>query len=88
VAAKFEKRGIGKALVRAAEDFVLRWASQHHPSTVEVFMEMTVINVRSDLIVWYERQGYQITGETSQLDEKMVAPGFTVWLELMRKHLK
>lgn len=48
--------GIGRALVRAAEDHALdRFGS--------AAMEMTVISARPELIAWYERRGYAHTGE-------------------------
>lgn len=48
-------RGVGKALLKAAED---------HARTVgckTIFM--TVISVREELINWYLRHGYRLTGE-------------------------
>jgi len=49
--------GIGKQIIAAAEQFVReKWSSG--------MMEMTVIDKRSDLIAYYERRGYQRTGET------------------------
>jgi ribosomal protein S18 acetylase RimI-like enzyme len=47
--------GIGKKLLNAAEEF----ARSH-----TIFcIEMTVISVRHELIAWYQRRGYQLTGE-------------------------
>lgn len=48
--------GLGRALIAAAE----RAAIAHFGAAV---MEMTVIDVRHELIAWYERLGYQRTGE-------------------------
>ncbi|HEX3706594.1 MAG TPA: GNAT family N-acetyltransferase [Mycobacteriales bacterium] len=49
--------GIGKAVLDAAEHWVRRmWGATR--------MEMTVLAQRDDLIAWYERRGYQRTGET------------------------
>ncbi len=48
--------GIGRLLLAAAE----RHAQVHWHSRVA---EMTVIDVRSELIAWYERRGYRSTGE-------------------------
>ncbi|MBX9795759.1 GNAT family N-acetyltransferase [Sphingomonas sp.] len=49
--------GLGKALIAAAE----RVAAQHfHARTVE----MTVIRQRTELIAYYARRGYALTGET------------------------
>jgi GNAT superfamily N-acetyltransferase len=47
--------GIGKLLLNASEDF----AKQKGKSCIE----MTVISVRKELIAFYERRGYLLTGE-------------------------
>lgn len=48
--------GLGRAVLAAAEDLArTRWDATR--------MEMTVIGQRRDLIAWYERRGYQMTGE-------------------------
>ena len=47
--------GIGKQLLAAAEDF----ARQHHCPCIY----MSVISLRPDLLAWYERHGYRLTGE-------------------------
>jgi GNAT superfamily N-acetyltransferase len=47
--------GTGKALLAEAERMARGWACRH--------MKMTVIDVRAELIAWYERRGYQRTGE-------------------------
>lgn len=48
--------GLGRRLLAAAEaEAVGRFASPR--------MEMTVISTRSELIAWYERRGYALTGE-------------------------
>ncbi|MEN2746815.1 GNAT family N-acetyltransferase [Sphingomonas sp. T9W2] len=49
--------GLGRRLVLAAEDHAVR---VHGART----MEMTVIDMRVELIAWYVRQGYVATGET------------------------
>ena len=49
-------RGIGKQLMRQAEGVAKEaWKAQR--------MQMTVISVRQELIAFYERQGYVMTGE-------------------------
>jgi ribosomal protein S18 acetylase RimI-like enzyme len=48
--------GIGKKLLYAAEDF----AKKHHLPKIS----MTVISIRHELIDWYKRHGYALTGET------------------------
>jgi ribosomal protein S18 acetylase RimI-like enzyme len=50
-----QNAGIGKQLLKASEEV----ASQLHLNTIA----MTVISVRSELIAWYERHGYILTGE-------------------------
>lgn len=49
--------GLGRSLIEGAEAYA-RDALQ-----TEV-MEMTVIRQRTELIAWYERRGYRLTGET------------------------
>lgn len=49
--------GIGKQIITAAEQYVQEnWLSKT--------MEMTVIGKRDDLIAYYERRGYERTGES------------------------
>jgi GNAT superfamily N-acetyltransferase len=50
-------RGTGRTLLAAAE----AWARDEWGAHT---MTMTVIDVRHELIAWYERQGYRRTGET------------------------
>jgi ribosomal protein S18 acetylase RimI-like enzyme len=50
-----QSKGIGKKLLAAAED---------HARTKNISsIFMTVISVRNELINWYVRHGYQLTGE-------------------------
>lgn len=50
--------GLGKAMLGAAERFVCgQWQTRR--------MIMTVIEQRLELIGWYERRGYALTGETA-----------------------
>ena len=56
VSPKFQNQGIGKALMTYAEIFVVEeWQCSE--------MEMTVIRQRVELIGWYEKLGYRVTGE-------------------------
>ena len=48
--------GLGRIVLAAAEDH----ARSHFGATA---MEMTVIAQRGELIAWYERRGYALTGE-------------------------
>lgn len=47
--------GLGRQLIAAAEDCARQFGAKA--------MEMTVIASRSELIAWYERRGYALTGE-------------------------
>lgn len=49
--------GLGRSLVAAAEDHAARLFAA-------TCMEMTVIDSRTELIAWYQRRGYALTGET------------------------
>jgi ribosomal protein S18 acetylase RimI-like enzyme len=50
-----QNKGIGKLLLQAAENYAV--ANQCFS------IYMTVISLRTELIAWYERHGYQKTGE-------------------------
>lgn len=50
-----QAKGTGKLLMQAAEDY----AKQNDCQSIE----MTVISKRTELIAYYERRGYQLTGE-------------------------
>ena len=50
-----QNSGMGRRLLEAAE----AWAIARGATRIE----MTVINVRDTLIAWYERRGYQLTGQ-------------------------
>ncbi len=52
-----QAQGTGRGMVAEAEKFA-KWELGCE------FMEMTVITVRHELIAWYERLGYEKTGET------------------------
>jgi ribosomal protein S18 acetylase RimI-like enzyme len=51
-----QNAGFGHRLLCGAEEY----ASAHGARTIEI----TVINVRTALISWYERRNYRLTGET------------------------
>lgn len=55
VSPAIQAQGIGKKLLKAADDY----AKQHGCNAVE----MTVISIRKELIAWYERNGYQQTSK-------------------------
>ena len=48
--------GIGQRLLAAGEG----WAAEHFGSHT---VEMTVVDLRRELIAWYERRGYRLTSE-------------------------
>ena len=56
VSPTLQTHGIGKMLMAAAEQFALEQGCAK--------VEMTVISVRHELIAWYNKRGYQATGET------------------------
>lgn len=51
-----QNRQMGRALLAAAEDFA--------KTNGACRIRMSVVNVRTTLIAWYERRGYRLTGET------------------------
>jgi ribosomal protein S18 acetylase RimI-like enzyme len=51
-----QNKQMGRALLAVAEDF----AKQHGACRIR----MSVVNVRTTLIAWYQRRGYLLTGET------------------------
>ena len=51
-----QTQGVGKFLLEAAEDY-----GRQHGCTLS---HMTVISVRAELIAYYERRGYHLTGAT------------------------
>lgn len=56
-----QNKGIGKVIMAAAEQYA---KEQGCPA---IFMR--VISLRHELISWYERQGYNKTGETQPFDD-------------------
>jgi ribosomal protein S18 acetylase RimI-like enzyme len=55
-----QKGGIGKQLMRAAEDYALQNGCSR--------IYMHVLTDRAELIAWYERQGYTDTGKRKPFD--------------------
>lgn len=61
--------GLGRAMLEACEAYAKARGAQR--------MRMTVISVRDTLIAWYQRRGYQPTGETQPFpygDERFGQP--------------
>ena len=76
-----QSKGIGKQLLRAAEDFT------HSKGCTAI--QMTVISVRKELIAWYERHGYAKTGETQPFptEERFGIPRQRLEFVVMRKDI-
>jgi GNAT superfamily N-acetyltransferase len=54
---ELQAAGLGRRMLAAAEDLASsRWGSHT--------MEMQVVAQRAELIAWYERRGYRLTGDT------------------------
>jgi len=47
--------GVGRALLAASEDYARGFGAD--------LARMTVVSIRDTLVAWYERRGYQLTGE-------------------------
>lgn len=61
--------GLGRALLAAAEDYASVRGGRR--------MRMTVVQQRAELIAWYQRRGYALTGETKPFpygDERFGIP--------------
>lgn len=73
--------GIGKQLMQAAEVY----AKENDCPCIF----MNVISVRSELISWYERLGYQLTGETKPLpaDNRFGVPTQPLEFAIMEKKM-
>ena len=95
---KFSHKGIGKALVAAAEARLISEVSKSIEARkneteiqTSIVMEMGVVNLRPDLFPWYESQGYTIEHEIKPNDpefDKLLLDGVDAFLVLMRKILK
>lgn len=75
-------KGIGKKLLRAAEDEAIKQQCK------SVFM--SVISVRAELIDWYERMGYRLTGERKPFafnDPRFGQPKMKLEFVILEKHL-
>ena len=56
VSPRLQGSGVGRKLLAAAEN----WAVRHMGASA---IEITVIEAREELLAWYERRGYERTGE-------------------------
>jgi ribosomal protein S18 acetylase RimI-like enzyme len=78
-----QAKGIGKALLKEAEDY-----SKNYFQSSKI--EMTVIQLRPELIAWYERYGYKKTGETRPFpmgDPKFGLPKQELYFIVLEKTL-
>jgi ribosomal protein S18 acetylase RimI-like enzyme len=78
---ELQDKGIGRALLLAAEDY----AKQLHCHS----LTMTVISIRRELISWYERRGFKATGEIKPFhhDKKFGEPRQPIDLLVMEKNI-
>ena len=76
-----QAKGIGKNLLFAAEEH----ARKHNCSA----MQMSVISLRDELIRWYERHGYNKTGDTQPFpaDEKFGMQKLPLQFVIMEKEI-
>ena len=75
--------GLGRRLLAAVEsEAIARFGARR--------MEMTVIHRRTELIAWYERRGYALTGETRPFpvdDPRFGLPREPLFFVVLRKRL-
>ncbi len=82
VSPEIQAKGLGKQLLAEAETL----ARTHGCDTIEI----TVISRRTELIAWYERRGYALTGETRPFpveDTRFGLPKMALEFVVMRKEL-
>ncbi|XP_065667533.1 uncharacterized protein LOC100212726 [Hydra vulgaris] len=103
VPSKYSNRGIGKALVASAENYLREnvfKAIQHqmlnfgnitnNNPQFNIVMEIEVINLRVDLFPWYEKQGYQVVDKIKPNKAVFAVrylDGIDVFFIMMRKTL-
>jgi ribosomal protein S18 acetylase RimI-like enzyme len=77
-----QAQGIGKELLKAAEDYAIAQDCS--------LIVMTVITVRNELIQWYERRGYQQTEERKPFpkDPRFGIPKQPLEFLVMKKSLR
>lgn len=81
VSPELQGQGVGRQLLSAAEAY----ARDNHCT----YIEMTVISVREELIAWYHRNGYQLTGSTQPfpMDGRFGMPRQEIHFVVLRKDL-
>ena len=75
VSPQLQGAGIGKQLLKAAEEYALQVECNA--------VYMTVISVRTELINWYQRYGYKDTGERKPFTEDEASGKHLLQLEFM-----
>ncbi len=75
-----QAKGIGKELMNASESY----ASEQNCTAVF----MRVISLRDELIAWYQRRGYSLTGETEPMpdDNRFGVPNRPLEFVIMEKN--
>jgi GNAT superfamily N-acetyltransferase len=76
---KTQAGGVGKRILNFADGYA-RAAGKRG-------IRITVVDIRAELIAWYERRGYRVTGKTIPFPEKAGAPKVPVCLIEMRKEI-
>ena len=71
--------GLGRRMVAVAEDAAMRQGART--------LEMTVIDARDDLIAWYQRHGYALTGNTRPLPPGVGTTRLPMALAVLSKSL-
>lgn len=82
VSPEVQAQGLGKYLLTGAESYAQQLGCRA--------VEMTVISQRAELIAWYKRRGYALTGETRPFpmdDPRFGLPKTTLEFVVMRKEL-
>ncbi len=79
VSPSMQGSGTGKKLLQAAEE--------HAIETGAKYIVMSVIDLRHELIAWYERHGYKRTGETKPFpaDDKFGKPRLPMCFVILKK---
>jgi len=77
VSPKIQAGGIGRQLLEFGEAY----AKENRKPAVHI----TVINIRHELIAWYERRGYRATGKTIHFPKGHNAPKVPLHLIEMKK---
>ena len=78
-----QNSGIGKEILAYAEQYVV----QNHPSVT--YFLMYVLDVRTELMAYYQRRGYQLTGKTEfyPIEANVGQPLVPIQLVEMRKDI-